>query len=308
MENSDYLDIDGRQLKILLAILEAGSLSAAGKMLDMNQSTVSYWLDLLRRRLDDPLFVRSGNGVEPTERARALFGPARETLRMLEALCQSEQYDPSEDRGTLRVAVSAVERDLLIAPFMRHVTAASPGLLVEVSPSSSTFQVIERLRQGTVDMTVGPQISADVEGLLRRTLTRIEDAVFFDPGHPLPEGDLDAFCARPQARVALGAEAGFAIDRRLARMGRTRHVALQAPDFDSVLRLIRGTPIIATLPKTLSLGAGKGLRTIKPPWESNPLTLALHWHARTQSSARHSYWRDRISQFGKQPYVFDPTV
>lgn len=214
----------------------------------MNQSTVSYWLDLLRQRFDDPLFVRAGNGVEPTERATALFARAREALGLLEALFESDSYDPDRDRGTLRFAATAIERDLLIAPVQRQAQAIAPELTFEVQPSGPTFQVIDRLRQGTVDIAVMPEISVESEGLLRRTLTRIEDAVYFDPDHPLEEGDLEAFCARPQARVAFGSEAGFGIDRRLAKLDRTRRVALQVADFDSALRLIRRTPIIATLP------------------------------------------------------------
>lgn len=73
IEESDYLDLDGRQLRLLLAIRKAGSLSGAARVLGMNQSTVSYWLDQMRHRLNDPLFVRAGNGVESTQRAKAIF-------------------------------------------------------------------------------------------------------------------------------------------------------------------------------------------------------------------------------------------
>ena len=177
MEDSDYLDVDGRQLTILLTIRQAGSLSGAARMLDMNQSTVSYWLDLLRKRLGDPLFVRAGNGVEPTERARALLGPARDALCQLEALGAREDYAPETDGGTLRLAATAIERDLLIAPLVRQALSVAPGLSFEILPSGSTFQVIDRLRQDTVDFALTPEITEPADWLLRRALIRIEDAV-----------------------------------------------------------------------------------------------------------------------------------
>ena len=119
--------------------------------------------------------------------------------------------------------------------------------------------------------------------------------MFFDPAFPLPEGDLNAFCDRPQARVAFGAEPGFGVDRRLAQMGRTRRVALQVSSFDSALRLIRGTPIIATLPGALARTAPE-LATVAPPWQVKPLRLLLYWHRRTHNSARHAYWREQLAR------------
>lgn len=299
MENSDYLDIDGRQLRLLLTIQVAGSLSGAAKMLDMNQSTVSYWLDLLRRRTGDPLFVRSGNGVEPTERAKALFPAARAALRHLEGMFEADIYDPAKDLGTLRLTATAVERDLLVAPLFRHALSAAPGLTFEVLPSGSPFQIVDRLQLGAVDFAVVPDQGAEGEGIMRRTLLTLTDAVFFDPAYPLAAGDLDAFCARPQARVAFGPDAGFGLDRRLARLGKSRLVKLQVSDFDSVLRLIRGTPLIATLPRQLADGSANGLTFIDPPWAQDGLRLSLFWHARNQSSARHAYWRDQVSRVAK---------
>ena len=111
MENSDYLGIDGRQLQILLTIQKAGSLSGAARLLDMNQSTISYWLEQLRARTGDPLFVRAGNGVQPTERAKALLPEAEAALRHLDAMFETPDYDPATDTGTLRISATACRAD-----------------------------------------------------------------------------------------------------------------------------------------------------------------------------------------------------
>ncbi|WP_417839997.1 LysR family transcriptional regulator [Tritonibacter scottomollicae] len=299
MEDPDYLGIDGRQLRILLAIDAAGSLTGAARMLDMNQSTVSYWLDILRKRMDDPLFVRVGNGVEPTERAKALIPQAREVLRHIETMFETDTYHPAQDRGTLRIIATAVERDTLLAPLLHYSLTAAPGLSFEIVPQGSSFQVAEKLRQGGIDFAVMPDGVEPGDGLLQRGLITIQDAVFFDPQYPLTEGDIDAFCDRPQVRIALGPEAGFAIDRTLARHGRTRHVALQVGDFDSALRLIEGTRLIATLPLLLARTGGCRLGHVPPPWPQDGLRLALYWHARNQTSARNAFWRARLLDIAK---------
>lgn len=299
MEKADYLDLNGRQFEILLTIHTAGSLSAAARMLDMNQSTVSYWLDLLRKRLGDPLFVRAGNGVQPTERAKALLPIARETLRQLKSICETEDYDPAGDTGALRLAGSAMERDLVITPLINEGIAVAPSMTFELSPLGSPFQLVEHLRNGPLDFILMPDGISEGDGIMRRAVSTFKDAVFFDPLHPLRQGDLDAFCARPQARVAFGPDAGFGIDRRLANLGKKRHVALQVGDFDTALHLIRGTPVIATLPSHLARGTADGLASIAPPWGQERRNIMLYRHARNQNSARHAFWRDRIGEIGK---------
>ena len=100
--------------------------------------------------------------------------------------------------------------------------------------------------------------------------------------------------ARPHARVALGPDAEFDLDRRLAQVGHARRVGLQASDFDSLVRLISGTPFIATLPKHLSLCSFCTLDWIEAPLAKQPLSLMLFWHARHKVSDRHNYWRQRL--------------
>jgi len=296
MENSDYLGIDGRQLQILLTIQKAGSLSGAARLLDMNQSTISYWLEQLRARTGDPLFVRSGNGVQPTERAKALLPEAQAALRHLDAMFETPAYDPVLDTGTLRIAATAVERTVLIEPLLKHALAHAPKLTFEIMRPGSLFQTVQNLQEGALDFCFLPLNAAKGGGIMQRKLFSFRDVVYFDPKYPLPKGDLDAFCVRPHARIALGPDASFAIDQRLARMKRKRNVVLQVPDFDSALTLIKGTEIIVTLPDVLS---ATSLECVNPPWRTETLDIGLCWHARSQTSARHSHWRQVLAEIAK---------
>lgn len=296
MENSDYLGIDGRQLQILLTIRKAGSLSGAARLLDMNQSTISYWLEQLRARTGDPLFVRAGNGVQPTERAKTLLPEAEAALRHLDAMFETPAYDPASDTGTLRIAVTAVERTVLIEPLLQHALTHAPKLTFEIMRPGSLFQTVQNLQEGVLDFCFLPLDAAKGDGIMQRKSFSFRDVVYFDPNHPLPKNDLDEFCERPQARIALGPDASFAIDQRLAKMKRKRNVVLQVPDFDSALTLIKDTEIIVTLPDVLS---ATGLECVNPPWETETLDIGLCWHARSQTSARHSHWRQVLADIAK---------
>ena len=71
--NRDYADLDGRLLKLLLAVVETGSITGAALQLGVTQSAVSHLLDKLRAITGDPLFVKSGRGIVATQRALLLL-------------------------------------------------------------------------------------------------------------------------------------------------------------------------------------------------------------------------------------------
>ncbi len=77
MSKIDYSNLDGKTLRTFLTILEETSVSKAADRLGVTQSAVSHTLAKLRLILGDPLFVRSGQGLTPTERAIALSEPVQ---------------------------------------------------------------------------------------------------------------------------------------------------------------------------------------------------------------------------------------
>src|SRR5262245_1907810 len=69
---------------VLDALLVELQVSRAARRLGLSQPAVSNALKQLRALCGDPLLVRSGSAMVPTERARALAGPVRAALAALE--------------------------------------------------------------------------------------------------------------------------------------------------------------------------------------------------------------------------------
>jgi molybdenum-dependent DNA-binding transcriptional regulator ModE len=72
MSKFDYSDLDGRLLRLLVAVVEEGSVTGAANRLGVTQSAVSHMLDKLRAITADPLFVKCGRGIVATARAELL--------------------------------------------------------------------------------------------------------------------------------------------------------------------------------------------------------------------------------------------
>jgi DNA-binding transcriptional LysR family regulator len=77
---TNFRNFDLNLLLVLDGVLREGTLSNAAKALNVSQPTISSSLAKLREILQDELFVRSGNGMQPTPRALALKEPIQRVL------------------------------------------------------------------------------------------------------------------------------------------------------------------------------------------------------------------------------------
>lgn len=114
MSKFDGSGLDGHLLKLLLAVLETGSITAAAERLGVTQSAVSHLLDKLRAITGDPLFVKRGRGIVPTARAEALAQPARDMLHQMQLFAQGAAFDPLHWQTGLTIAANDFQRDLLL--------------------------------------------------------------------------------------------------------------------------------------------------------------------------------------------------
>jgi len=78
--------LDIRQLKLIVALAEHGSLTRAGRVLDLSPSALTRALTALERELKVELFDRSRRGFEPTAVGRALIQKGAEVLALNDEL------------------------------------------------------------------------------------------------------------------------------------------------------------------------------------------------------------------------------
>ena len=100
--------IDLNLLIILQVLLEERNGSRAARRLHLSQSAVSKALGRLRETFDDPLFVRSAYGLEPTARALSLQQQLQPILlsldNLLRAIIVADGIPVHTLSGDLRIA------------------------------------------------------------------------------------------------------------------------------------------------------------------------------------------------------------
>ncbi|EJL57311.1 transcriptional regulator [Rhizobium sp. CF122] len=130
--------------RTLLAVLEQGSLSAAARELGLTQPTVGRHIDALEDAIGSQLFVRSPNGLLPTDAALELK-PYAETLAATSAaLLRTASGHRERVAGTVRISASEVIGVEVLPPILAPLVAAHPELSIELSASDAIEDLLNR--------------------------------------------------------------------------------------------------------------------------------------------------------------------
>ncbi|SDT16997.1 transcriptional regulator, LysR family [Pseudomonas asplenii] len=108
--------MDLRQLEAFAAVMSAGSVTAAGKMLGRSQPSVTRVIQELEQELGFALFERSGPKVTPTHKAFMMYGEVESALLGIRNIRQRAQHIAQEENHQIKlVAISALAAGLLPA-------------------------------------------------------------------------------------------------------------------------------------------------------------------------------------------------
>ena len=75
-------------LTVFDAVMQMQNITRAANSLGMSQPAVSNAVARLKVMFNDELFVRCGRGIQPTMRARQLFGPVRKRCSWCKMSCR----------------------------------------------------------------------------------------------------------------------------------------------------------------------------------------------------------------------------
>jgi DNA-binding transcriptional LysR family regulator len=121
-----------RALAVFAAVVEHGSFSGAGRVLDLSPSAVSRTIDRIEARLGVRLLLRSTRTLSLTAEGRAYLQAAR---RILADLNDAEQQiaDQGAPRGRLRVSAALSHGRLCVVPLLGKFAELYPHILVDIS-------------------------------------------------------------------------------------------------------------------------------------------------------------------------------
>jgi DNA-binding transcriptional LysR family regulator len=292
-----FNDADLNLIKVFDAVVREMSVARAAKRLGVSPSAISHALGRLRVMLRDPVVVRSGRSLRLTPRALALAPVAASICEAARGLlADTPDTDPKLWQDTIRILGSDYALAAWVFPALVEARTDAPGLrIAAISLDAAEWE--RQLIDGAADIAVRDEQPANPK-LRWITLAQEHYVVTMRSGHPLSRGrlGLEKYCRAEHALVSVvgGAFQG-PVDVRLAASGMTRNVIVSVPSFLAGIDLVRQSDLLLSMPNRLALKS-RGVVSRALPIASPSFDVTLVWHARTDGSGPHAWFRALIKK------------
>ena len=200
------------RLRVLVAVAQHGSVTAAARALNYAQPSVSHHLARLEAETGATLTQRSGRGIQLTDAGRLLAGRAEEILGRLDAAERELAAHVEQRQERIRLAGFASALATIVPAALSRLAAGHPGIDLLLTEAEEP-EAMRMLRAGQVDVALvtrhvqdGALISppADTEGARARLI--LDEQVHLVT-RPQPGGAYGS-SAQPGAAQPGGAQRG----------------------------------------------------------------------------------------------------
>ena len=302
-------NLDFNLLKYLDVLLREGSVTRAAEQLGITQPAMSNGLKRLRELFEDPLLIRTSEGMTATERARALQPLVRQVVAQAEAVMTPEDsFRPEDSRRVFRIMTSDYAEATLVPSIVHRLRREAPQVVLDfITPSDVSYPDME---QGRVDMAINR--FNEIPGSFHQvTLWRDSFSCLLNRDNPLVEHfDLDAYLSAQHIWVSkTGFGVGFGmnpdrlgglgwIDKALEQMGTARNIAIFTRHYQMPALLAMNNDLVATLPSRVARMQAENPQLIikEPPFEIPEFELKMAWSPILHHNAAHRWLRRLIRE------------
>ena len=304
--------IDLNLLVYLDVLLREGNVTRAAEQLGLSQPAMSNGLKRLRDLFNDPLLVRTSDGMAPTDRARELQPLVREALLSIEKAIEPKSgFDAANAQRVFRLMVSDYTESTLIPALLDRLQAEAPGIVLDVlAPGDMSHDDVEK---GRVDMAIN-RFDTLPPAFHQVSLWKDHYVCMLNVNNPVLEDfTLDNYLSAPHvwvSKTGMGASKGINLDdsRRLGwvdtalrQLGKQRQIRIYTRHYLAAMLLAQQKNVIVTLPSKAAR-IFKGYEAVaihKPPFRVPPVHLTMAWSPLLQHNPAHQWMRRLVTAVAK---------
>jgi DNA-binding transcriptional LysR family regulator len=286
-------------LRVLIALADTRNVSVAATRLDMTQPGVSNALRRLRLEYADPLFIRTGTGMEPTPRAAQLITTARVILDLYNReIAGAAVFCPEATSQEIRLAMSDIGEMVFLPRIVALLQARAPRAAVR-AVSLPHAQLQSAMQNGEVDLAIG--YFPDLKGgqFFQKKLFSHSFVCLVRAGHPCASEPLTKrrFAQLNHAVVQAEGRSQEVFERYLNGINLRRRTTLHVPHFMSIPYVIAESDLIVTVPLAVGTAFAKrgDIKMLRPTFAVPRFDLKQHWHRRVHQDARNQWLRGAIA-------------
>jgi DNA-binding transcriptional LysR family regulator len=281
------------------ALMRAANVSRAAQLIGISQPAMSAALSRLRQLFGDPLLIRSGHAMTPTERAlelHRLFVPMLALWQ--QATEEREAFAPQRASRAFTLLATDYIQFLLLPPLSEAIAREASGIRLNVLPTNP-IKTLQLLETNQVELAIGHY--DDPPGSLRTRPLFTEDAVcVVRKGHPALQRPwtVETYAALEHMKVTSSTAGTFAT--ALAQSLQSRDLDLKVPltlsSYLAAPYVAARTDLVATLPRSVAhaIAPSLPLVVLPLPLTVREINIAVYWHQRHHTDPAHRWLRERL--------------
>ncbi len=281
------------------AIYTEANLTRAGQIVGITQPAVSNALARLRETFNDPLFVRTAQGMVPTPMAQNIIGPVRNALALLRVSVQeSRTFNPLQANKTYRISMTDLTEEIILPPLFQRLRRQAPSVQIE-SFLSKRRETTKELAAGRLDFAVDAPLNTDpqvrhVKLLSDRYVCAIRK------GHPLAKEKLtlDEYMSLTHIHISSRRSGLGYVDLTLGKMGIQRKIALRSQHYLMASMVMQKTDMAMTVPERFA--RSHDLHYVGVPVEVPAVETHLYWHESTDQDPANRWMREQMIELAQQ--------
>jgi len=299
--------IDLNLLIYLDVLLREKNVTRAASQLNITQPAMSNGLKRLRTLFNDPILVRTSDGMVPTERSRTLAPTIRKILLELEeALHGEEEFNIESSQRVFRVMASDYAASTLLPNLLRKVNRLAPNVIIDImTPSDVTFHDVEA---GKIDMAIN-RFDELPQSFHQKTVWRDSFSCLLSADNPVVEQfDLKNYLLSKHVWVC---KTGFGVgigmdpkdvqklgwvDEALAKLGKKRDIKVFTRNYHVAMQLAYEDELVATLPTKAAMlhQHDQSYKIIEPPFKIPDIELKMIWSPLIHHDSSHIWFRKLV--------------
>ena len=299
--------IDLNLLIYLDVLLREKNVTRAAGQLNITQPAMSNGLKRLRTLFNDPILVRTSDGMVPTERARALAPAIRKILLELEeALQGEEEFNEKNSQRVFRLMASDYAASTLLPRLLKRINKIAPNVTIDImTPSDVNFHDVEA---GKIDMAIN-RFDELPQSFHQKTIWRDTFSCLLSADNPVVEKfNLNTYLGAKHvwvSKTGFGVGVGMDpkdvqklgwVDEALARLGKKRDIKVFTRNYHVAMQLAFEGGLVATLPSRAALihKNDANYTILKPPFDIPDIELKMIWSPLLHHDASHIWFRQLV--------------
>lgn len=296
-------NLDLKNLMVFDEIYRTASISRAAENLDLGQSAVSMVLAKFRKHYNDPLFVRTSEGMQPTRLADDIVGPMRQAMNAMQITLQHRaSFDPATTTRMFGISTTDSGQRVVMPQLLAHLKEVAPGVRIDLTYTSA--DTARQLESGQIDLAIGflTQLEA---GFFQQKLFDERFVCIVSSSHPRLRGNtmtLDEFQSETHLIVATQGTGHTILEQTLEKNQIRRKAGLRIPNFLGTVSNITCTEYLEIVPERFAriVAENNPIKLMELPFSMPSYRVMQHWHERYSRDPAVVWLRNTIADLFRE--------